>query len=326
MTGFNAIDLSALPAPEVIDTLSFEEIFERKKSRFLEKYPDYSAADLESDPLVKEWERAAYDEINLRQEMNDKCKALLLAFAKGADLEHLGANVSVKKAMVDPGDETANPPVPPTYEKDDELRRRIQLAPEAITTAGSEGAYTFHALSAGERPTDMMVEAPDETTLVVTYRFDNAGFSAKVKDAAPIKTAAGEVTVYILSREDNGTPSQDTLNAVTAHLSDKSVRPLTDNVIVAAATIKPWDCKAVLELYDGPDPDVVIAQAVANGEAYKDKKHKLGEAVTRSGLDAAFHVPGVKNVTLTKGNGNLWQNINCAAHEAPYCTGMEVTT
>ena len=50
MGNFTAIDLSKLPAPKVIESLSYEEIFQDILSDFLEKNPTYSTL-LESDPV-----------------------------------------------------------------------------------------------------------------------------------------------------------------------------------------------------------------------------------------------------------------------------------
>ena len=50
-------------------------------------------------------------------------------------------------------------------------------------------------------------------------------------------------------------------------------------------------------------------------------RHVLGESVTADVLDAALHVPGVRKVTL-----NGWVDVICNDSEAPYMTGLTLTT
>ncbi|ELA5571667.1 baseplate J/gp47 family protein, partial [Salmonella enterica subsp. enterica] len=47
-------------------------------------------------------------------------------------------------------------------ENDDALRKRIQLAPESFSNAGSYGAYRFHTLSVSQSIIDVAVLGPDE--------------------------------------------------------------------------------------------------------------------------------------------------------------------
>ncbi len=326
MTGtrFDQVDLSKLPPPKVIEELSAEEIILEMKAD-IEARTDgtYTVADLESDPIVKVIEALAAREAIKRQEQNDKIKAILLAFSTGSDLEHLGSFYDVGRQVLDPGDPDANPPIPPTYEDDDALRRRIQLAPEALTTAGSGGSYIFNALTAGETPKDVKVEAPEPGKVVITYTFDPNGLAAKVKDAFPEEGAGdAEVVLTILSTEGDGTPDGPTLAAVTTHVNGKHVRPLTDKLTVQAATITNYTVTAVLHLKDGPDAALVEAQAQAQLDAYIAKQHRLGATVAKSGIDAALHVEGVRRVVITLPAAD----IICADNEAPYATDTTITT
>jgi len=56
------IDLSALDPPDLVETLDFEELYQRKLEHFKRIYPDWTAA-LESDPVVKLLELYPADEI-----------------------------------------------------------------------------------------------------------------------------------------------------------------------------------------------------------------------------------------------------------------------
>lgn len=81
-----------LPAPQVIEIFDFETIKARKFSRLLElmKSKDIDYIPSESDDLMTMIEVNAYEEMLLRERINNAAKAQLLAFAKGSDLDHLG--------------------------------------------------------------------------------------------------------------------------------------------------------------------------------------------------------------------------------------------
>ena len=87
------MQLLDLPAPEVVEVFDFESIKKRKldcvmqivSSKGIEYVPN------DSDDLMTMIEADAYEEQLLRVRMNNAVKAQLLLFAKGADLDHIGA-------------------------------------------------------------------------------------------------------------------------------------------------------------------------------------------------------------------------------------------
>lgn len=285
----SAIDLSLLPSPAVIEPLSFETILAEMVTDMQARQPTWDAT-VESDPVMKQLEVAAYRELLVRQRINDAARAVLLASATGADLDHLAALQNVQRLLLDPGDPAAIPPVPPTYEDDDRLRRRVQMAPEGQSAAGPEGAYVFHALSAAAAVLDVSVQRP----------------------------VAGEVLVTVLSVEGDGTAPPELLEVVELALSAAEVRPLNDTVTVAGAAILPYSIAATLYLYDGPDAALVLASAEAAGQAYAAASHRLGRDITLSGLYAALHRPGVQRVELTSPAASIAVNKGQAA----WCTGI----
>lgn len=272
MSKFDAIDLSLLPSPAVIEALDYETVLAAMKADLLARDSEFSAALLESDPAVKILEVAAYRETLIRQRVNDAARATMLAHATGADLDNLAALVKVARQIVDAGDPDAIPPVAPTYETDARLRERAQLAMEAITNAGSEGAYIFHAKSASPHVLDVDVASPDP----------------------------GEVLVTILSTEDGGIADSELLALVTAALNVKDVRPLTDQVTVQAAEAVDYAVTAELEVYPGPDAEVVRLASATAVATFAAKQRKLGEPVTIDGLHKALRVDGVRKVAMTE--------------------------
>lgn len=292
------IDLSRLPPPDVIEALDYEQILAARKAYMLGLWPEEERSaiaarlELESDPLNKLAQESAYRELLLRQRINDACRAVMLAFATGSDLDHLGALLDVERLQVSPGNPQALPPVPPEWESDTRFRQRIQLALEGFSTAGPKGAYSFHALSA----------------------------SPLVKDVAISSPRPGVVRVTVLSTEGKGVPSSAVLAQVYAALSDEDVRPLCDTVEVAPAEVVEYQIKASLTFYSGPDLSLVMATADAAVRAYVDEHHRLGHDITRSGLFAALHQPGVHNVTLTLPAADL----RISDQQAACCTRVQV--
>lgn len=292
--GFTAVDLSQLAAPDVVESIDFETILAAMKADLIARDPDLEdTLALESEPITKLLEVAAYRETLLRQRVNEASKAVMLAYAAGTDLDQLGALFGVERLLVDAGDPDAIPPVPPTYESDTDFRRRIQLSLEGFSTAGPEGAYVFHALSA----------------------------DGEVLDASATSPSPGNVTVTVLSRTGDGSADAALLDAVDTVLSAEDVRPLTDNVTVASATISNYTVDATLYFYAGPDRAVVLQSAQDAIDDYVAAQHRLGLDVTLSGIYAALHQPGVQRVELAAPTANIVVDRQTAA----YCTGTNLT-
>lgn len=294
MTAFSAVPLDRLAAPQIIDQPDFETIFQARKDRLIELAPHLAPAlELESEGLSILLQEDSFREVLLRQAVQDAGRGNLLAFAAGPILDHLAAFYGVSRAVLTPGDETARPPVAAVLEGDDRLRRRVQLAPEGFTTAGSRGSYTFWALAA----------------------------DAGIKDVDVSETETpGEVVVHVLASIDEGTADQQLLDLVYSKLEPR--RPLTDRVIVRSAIVQPYRVEAQLVMLAGPDAEVVRARAEARLADYVAAKHRLGHDVTISGIHAALHIDGVQNVALQEPLADLIIPPGTAA----YCHEIDVTS
>ncbi|MCJ8287084.1 baseplate assembly protein [Halomonas sp.] len=293
------IDLSRLPAPDVVEVLDFEAVLAERKAALVALYPtdeqDAIAAllELESEPLTKLCEENAYRELHWRQRVNEAAKAVMLAHARDSDLDQLAANYNVERLTIAPGDPSAVPPVPPTLESNEDLRLRAQRAFEGLSVAGPRGAYVFHALSADGR----------------------------VADASAISPAPCEALVTVLSRLGDGTADQDLIDTVTAALSAEDVRPVGDRLTVQSASIVAYSVVAVLYLYPGPEQEPILAAAQAALDAYVSTQRRLGRDIRLSAVYAALHVEGVQRVELVSPAADVVLDETQAAH----CTGTNVS-
>lgn len=264
------IDLSALPFPDVLETLDYEAELQECKDDLIQRDPELEdALNIESEPLVKLLQTFAYRTLLKTAKINDKAKALMLAYAKGADLDHLAANRNVYRKTIIEGNPNANPPIEAVMESDEDLRRRTQLQPESMS-AGSVGCYQFWGLSAHGHVRDISITNPSD----------------------------GVVEVWVQSHVDEIAP-QTLLDIVDQTIEPGTRRPLTDHVLVKASTPMEWSLNATLILFPGPDADVVLQAAVAAANEYKEIVSSQGYDVTRSALFKALHQGGVQNVILT---------------------------
>lgn len=290
MSAFSAIDLSRLPAPQVIETPSFDAMLSEMKAEAVNRYPELAPyLALESEPMTKLLRVCAYFRMLDRLSFNDGARGCMLALATGPDLDQLAAFWGVERLVVQDEDDSVNPPIEQIVETDAAFRARVQLSLEGHSSAGPVGAYTFFALSA-----------------------DGA-----VKDASVISPVPGDVLVTVLSHLGDGTPSSGLLSRVEAALNDEDVRPLCDTVTVQAATIVPYAVTATLTLYEGPDETAVRAAAEGAVADFVRRHHALGHDITRSGLFAALHQAGVQNVTLSAPAADLVIGSAEAAHCPP---------
>jgi phage-related baseplate assembly protein len=286
------IDLSRLPSPDIVETLSFESLLAERKQRLIALFrPEQQAGvaaalELESEPMLMLLQENAYRELVLRQRVNDAARSVMLAYAVRGDLDHLAALFGIERLTLVPADAAKN--IAAVSESDADLRKRVQLAPQGYSVAGPEGAYISHALNADGR----------------------------VLDASATSPAPCEVLVTILARDGDGTADDDLIAAVTTTLRDDDVRPLTDRVTVQSAEIVSYTVEATLTTFPGPDSAVVLAQARARLAAYVSDTHRLGRDVTVSGIYAALHIDGVQRVQLEAPAAD----IQVKRTQAAYCT------
>lgn len=257
------LDLSRVDRSELFPTQSFEGILEARlddlKARFEAAGIPWNLGMLESDPGVILHQSSGFRELLVRQAIYDAQANVLLAFARGAFLDRLGDLHGVARME---------------GEGDDRYRGRIQLAPEAFSSAGTPGGYIYHAVSASLRVRDVGLTVVGKGT----------------KDVA--------VELAILSREGSGEPDEALLRAVRQRLFRDDIRLATDSLIVRGARVINYDVVAVLHLRPGPDPVVIRANALAALQARSDEWKRIGGDIPLNAISAALYVPGVDRVDL----------------------------
>jgi phage-related baseplate assembly protein len=289
----SSVDLSALPAPQVLEDLDFESIFQADLATFRSHMGDNWDASLESDPVSKLLEVGAYRKLLNRARVNDAAKALLLAYAQGADLDQLAANVQLQRLVVQVEDLNTVPPTFQVLEEDDALRERVQLVYEGLTTAGPRNSYVLHARNASGQVADATAESP----------------------------APAQVVVTVLALEGDGGAGADLLDTVRRALNDDDVRPVGDRLTVQGATILRFRIDAVVHMSgSGPEIEATLAECKRRLQDWINPRRRLGVEVSRSGVDAQLHINGVSRVDL-----NNWTDLRPTQAQAAWCEGITVT-
>lgn len=295
MTLWTPIDLAALPDPQVLEHLDFEQLLEQRKAHLISLWPVDEQAGiaarlaLESEPLTKLLQEGTYRELLLRQRVNEASLAVMLAKARAHDLDQIAANFNVQRLVAAPATDER----PPELEGDDALRERTQMAFEGLSTAGPRNAYIFHARSADGRVADATAESPRPAEVVVT----------------------------VLAREGDGSAPAELLTAVAAYLSDEDRRPLGDRLTVQGARIIPYSITARLHLATpGPEAELIRASALDRLQVLVRARRRLGVEISASAIHAALHVEGVRKVSLHR-----WADIVPSPAEAAYCTAIHLS-
>lgn len=293
------IDLSQLPAPDVVEVLDFEIILAERKATLISLFPEEQqeavarTLALESDPLVKYLEENAYREVIWRQRVNDAARANMLAYAIKNDLDNMAGNNNTARLTITPADDSTIPPTAAVMESDTDLRLRAQQAFEGLSVAGPTGAYEYHGRSADGRVADISVFSPSPAC----------------------------VTITVLSRERDGTASPELLAVVEKALNADDVRPVGDRVTVQAAEIVPYQIDALLYFYPGPEAEPIRQAAELQLKNYITTQHRLGRDIRQSAIYAALHVEGVQRVELI----SPVSDIVLGQHQASFCTDYLIT-
>ena len=293
------IDLSQLPPPVVVEPLDFETLFAQRKAAFIAMYPEDEqeeiarTLELESEPITMLLEENCYRELLLRQRVNEAARAVMLAYSTDSDLDNLAVNFNVERLTIQNKKASGTPPIVAEMETDVDSRPRNPPASEGLSVAGPTAAYEFWGRSADGRVADISAVSPTPAC----------------------------VTISVLSREGDGTASDDLLSVVAAALNDEEVRPVADRVTVQSAEIVPYQIDATLYIYPGPEAEPVRQASEQQLQAYIAAQNRLGRDIRLSAIYAALHVEGVQRVELAQPVAD----IVLSDYQASHCTEYTIT-
>jgi phage-related baseplate assembly protein len=274
------IDLSALPAPNVIEPLDAATILSKNMAKFQSLMP--GATLLDSDPAVKVLQAGAYMELLLRARINDAARRRLLAFMSGGDIDQRAADDGLTRMA---------------GESDDRFILRLQLAIAARAGNGTTEKYQLIAMSASSAVSSAIAK---RITLghVGVYLFlmpgaDVAAALSAVQAALtdPGKATGGvDITVYV------AVPRAIDIGATIY----RSVGAPANLVASIEASIAPAFA-ALLQLGGG------IAASWINALLHTTGVRRLENVIPQTDVilaDNQYPVPG--NINLVDGGVSAW--------------------
>lgn len=319
------IDLSLLPPPDVVETLEFETLYQQILADFRSHMGNQWTAVLESDPVLKLIEVAAYQKLLGRARVNDAAKSNLLAYARGADLDHRAADYGVQRLVLVPADPDAVPPVAQVMEKDDDFLYRTRLSLERLSVAGGRGAYEYHALTASADVASVSVDSPT---------FKAAEVSAQARALLPpgaivlvcdyaaglSNPLPGDVSLAVLPIVGSATDPAALVAAVQKSVSNEDVRPITDRPRSLLGQPDEYQVIATLEVLDGPSLPLVVAAAKARLATVIAEARDLEGELSLSAIYGALHASGVRRVVLDSPTADVMSD----RRHYPSCVGIDV--
>ena len=251
----SVFNLARLPLPASIKQVDYETNFMALLDKFKTLQPEYDAY-LESDPVIKIFEACAYVLTLKDQERNDQIKAILIAFANGADLDNLGALLAEARQE---------------NEEDERFRIRILTALDKASTAGAAEAYEALSLEADARVAD--VKAYDDIT----------------------QPAKAFVTIQS-NMSDNGEADSELIGVVASYLNHEDRKPLGAQVIVGSVAALNYQIDAVVKFDESADIETVKLHMLDAINELVVQKHKINAEIALSEIYARLNIEGVSVV------------------------------
>lgn len=304
MAAPTVIDLSLLPPPDAIETLSYEAL----NSEFITQFktlwaavraaypslnlPTYDVDVLETDPLVVISEAWAYVRLNDRARVNDAVRSVLAPLAQKDDLEQIVARVGVERLTITPSPDGGVTPA--IMESDEQLLRRYLLAFDR-PSAGSADRYKYEALTACPQLQDVRVN----------------GYA--------IHGRKGDVDI-VLAGPGGRLPTTEEVLAVSNACTATNVKPEATGVSVIAAIRALYSVSMTLEIPAGPDPAVIQAMAIESVTAAAQTRLLIGAQVPTDLLFGAAYQPNVLRVN----RGTPTADIPPDPYTIPVMSGLNI--
>lgn len=301
----NPIDMEKIPVPDIIEPLDFEKTFQQYKDSLISLDPTLAPTlELESEPLVKLLQTAAYRKLINTAEINDATRANMLASAKGNDLAAIAARFNIERLVVQAEDLSTVPPTLEVLESDNSLLRRTQQAFDGLSTAGSIDGYVFHTLGSDGQVRDASAYSPQPTEMVITVL---AHANDGTASASLLSAVRGYFGVSPDGLEQSGYPSK--------------IRPEGDRLTIQSAKIINYQISAQIVMPANVTQAEIMAAAHKEISEYVEAQRSLGAGATLSGIHHALHQSGVSNVIISSPTADIVASIEDSA----FCTQISLS-
>lgn len=158
-------------------------------------------------------------------------------------------------------------------ENDESLRERIYMAPAAYSTAGTNDAYAYFVRTFNSDVSDVRVVSPSACVVEIRYL---------LKD--------GEV------------PGPESINALTEYISQPSIRPLTDKIVVKAPELVSYDLGVKYYINQSDSNRAMTIRTsveAAIGNYVLWQRSKMGRDINPDELTKLILAAGAKRVQIT---------------------------
>ncbi|TRL35528.1 baseplate assembly protein [Rhizobium straminoryzae] len=278
------IDLSRLPAPTAIETISLEQLESDYKARFLTEWaaqqaidptlPDFTEADLATHPAIVVGRAWRYLRNLDRNRVNDGLKALLAPLSTGSNLDALVACRNIQRRTIAQATDTAAA----IMEGDSALLRRYLLSFDT-PCAGSAGRYLYDAWTAWPQSEDRTLGLWD----------------ARVNGYA-VHGRRGDTDVVIIGPFGR-LPTSAELAQVRATVTAPDRAPEAVSISVMAAIRHEYTVSLVLEVPGfGPSAQTVHEEAMVRVRAAATERAVIAGEIPEGLLAGAAYGGGVIRV------------------------------
>lgn len=181
-------------------------------------------------------------------------------------------------------------------ESDEDLTRRVYLAPGVYSSAGPRDAYEYYARAWRSDVADVQLDSPQPYMVDVYFVIEDG--------------------------EELRLPNETELARMQEYLSAETIRPLCDLVSCNAPTEIPYGIEATYWIAESDQKSTgnIQSRIAAAVEEFQAWQRKLGRDINPTELIARLREAGAKRVKLTAP-----EDITVSKIQLPKCTSVSVT-
>jgi phage-related baseplate assembly protein len=309
--------------PDVLDTPGFDAAlaqFHALVMAYLQQHDPERAGDIraalqdDAGMIARVIQACCYVMNHKLQQANRSVLQTFATFARGDMLDAKVAELGLQRQILTPAD--PNTGAPAVLESDDALLTRYFLASYTLKP-GSRLGYEFHARTVGERPI-ITIDNGERGDVLVRYRFPANRPPTLIRDARCVRSAPGEVTLYVLPHA--GVADTDLLDTVSQYLHRDDIKEETDTVHVKAAQVVPYTIHVRVNNTLHQNQDFIREQLTAQFQQFADERRLLAAVIRPEHLGGVLYAANLPDYDVVTPANTIAGSVS----HAPECTAITV--